>query len=609
MENQKENNFAESTFEQKPDRNSERVNENTHDRSEERNLDRGFNRNSERGFERNSERGFNRNSDRPAIKRPPLRETIMTMDQDILKMLARRSNILDKMKAKHGHLDPKEEKTLRTSWEKNATQMTRDPRVIQQIFALFQEIEFSAKPEYGDEKRTSFNLAPTKEAIDLKMQAPLVSRRARLYLSLAAVAGSAMYIRPAFLNDAEIECIKMFNQCATSIAWDEDGTLLSREGGGLSLPDKVIFVGDDVLNFYLLLGHYVGKTTRAKFTGESSLKFADFTPLRSFLPQLGARLSNAIPGTSGFPLRLECSGVLPDVINIPSDIDADAVLGLILAAPFWDLAVKFDLKKHAHAQDIIEEALSVLLPSGASIVVEETMVSVTPSEISAPKEPSLGMDMSFAAYLLALPAVSFGKVQLEGLWPKCALGDSIKAMLEQCGANITITDEQIESENPEVQIKVNQEKLNASTFDERFVPLALALALMPALQGEKAQLPELPENISNDDIQLFINHFGYELGTDGAIIGIPHFSENGLAWTASSPYWAMAYSLCAFKKMNLKLANPGIMTNLYPQFWNLYNALPLPYVKKQTELVDEKPVRRRIIAADQDGTGSGDSAN
>ncbi len=561
---------------------------------------------SERVPAHNFERSPSRSADR-LIKRPPLRETIMNMDKDILKMLARRCNILDKMKAKHGHLDPKEEKTLRTSWEKHSTQMTRDPRIIQQLFALFQEIEFSAKPQYGDDKRVAFNLAPTKEELDVHMHAPLVSRRSRFYLSLAGASGSALFLRPALLNDAEVECVKMYNQCATSLAWDEDGTLKAREGGGLSLPDKVIFVGDDALNFYLLLGHYVGQPTRAKFTGESNLKLADFTPLRRFLPQVGARLSNAIPGTTGFPLRLECSGVLPDVIDIPNDIDGDVALGFILAAPFWERAVRFELKAHAQADSIIEEALSVLVPSGADIKRDGHTLYITPSAITTPKEPELGVEMSFAAYLLALPAVAGGKVCLEGLWPKCPLADDIIDMLTKCGVDVNIDAGQIVAISSD---KALQEKLHVASFDERFAPLAVALALVPALRGEKSYLPDLPyDNL--DDVFSFLNYFGFKLGdADGLIVAIPHFEDDGIAWTASSAHWAMAYALCAFVKPNLKLTNPGIMTSLYPQFWHLYNALPCPHMKKPLpEIVDEKPVRRRIIAADQDAIGSGDSNN
>ncbi len=552
--------------------------------------------------------GFDGDAPRPA-RRPPLRETIMNMDKDILKMLARRCNIIDKMKAKHGHLDPGEEKTLRTSWEKQATQMTRDPRIIKQLFALFQEIEFSSKPQHGDDKRTAFNLAPTKEPIDMLIQAPLVSRRSRFYLNLAGASGSALILRPGLLSDADVECIKMFNQCATSLAWDDDGTMRSREGGGLSLPDKVIFVGDDALNFYLLLGHYVGTVSRAKFTGESNLKLADFSSLRRFLPALGVRLSNAIPGTLGFPLRIECSGMLPDEVVIPSDVDADMALGLILAAPFWEKSVTFDLKNQAKAQEIIEEALSILEPCSAKFTHLNQTITIHPSPISTPKEPVLGVEMSLAAYLLALSAVSYGKVQLDGLWPSCALASEIQTIFEQCQVQIEITDKQIVSTKAKLS-NTQELKLDASKLDERFAPLAIALSASAALQGVEAYLPSGTNHINNDHIHLFIAHLGLEVDENNLLKPIPNFEDNEIPFTAPSVYWAMAYALCAFAKPNLKLSNPGIVTILYPQFWNLYNTLPSPQIKKTVaETVDEKPVRRRIIAADQDGIGSGDSDN
>jgi 3-phosphoshikimate 1-carboxyvinyltransferase len=70
------------------------------------------------------------------------------------------------------------------------------------------------------------------------------------------------------------------------------------------------------------------------------------------------------------------------------------------------------------------------------------------------------------------------------------------------------------------------------------------------------------------------------------------------SWMAPSAQWAMAYGLCAFLRPNLHLSNPGIMTSLFPSFWNMYNTLPHPELKRRTEQEpqDVKPVRRRVIA-------------
>ena len=41
------------------------------------------------------------------------------------------------------------------------------------------------------------------------------------------------------------------------------------------------------------------------------------------------------------------------------------------------------------------------------------------------------------------------------------------------------------------------------------------------------------------------------------------------------------------------------MTSLFPPFWNMYNTLPVPVLKRvrqEKEDEDAKPVRRRVIA-------------
>ncbi len=573
---------------------------------------------------------------KPFAKRPPLRETIMDMDRDLLKMLARRSNILGKMSSKLGHLDPREERELRASWEKYATAMSKDPRLIRQLFSILQDIEFLPKPVQGEERRPAFNLAPAQRPIDVRMKAPVVSRRSRLFLSLAAVSGSALHIHPSLLNDDTVECIKMFNQCATSLAWDDDGTVRSREGGGLSLPDKIIYVGNDALNFFLLLAHYVGKVSRAKFTGESSLKQKDLSTIRHFLPQLGARMTSAIPGGIGFPVRIECSGVLPDSVIIPPELDADMVLALCMAAPFWEKPISLDLTKHPAATAIIEEACSVLEPSNVLISkngLNNTILHYTPCTPKTPLTPALGMELSLAAYLLALPIAAGGQIVLEGNWPTCALAKDIEQLLAYYGAQTVITPTDIqatstahtlqsEQQAQDTQDGQNEKNLpvdpfDATTLDPRFIPLAVTCALLPALRGKQSRLPLLPDFSSHpsdiqEEIALFLAHLGFEATEDGTLKSIPKQHTDPqipqTPWTAPSPLWAMAYALCAFARSGLKLVNPGDMTALYPLFWSLYNALPCPHLRQNdVEPKNEKPVRRRIIAADQAGIGSGNS--
>lgn len=537
------------------------------------------------------------------LRQPPIRESIISLDKDILRLLARRSGMLDRLSARKGHIDPREEKELRAAWEKHAGRMSRDIRLTRQMFSLLQEIEFLPRPAEGEERRPAFNLAPVRRPVDVRMSAPLAGRRSRLYLTLAAVAGAACHISPSLLGDPDVEFVKMFNQAGTSLAWDEDGTLRAREGGGLTLADKVIYVGDDALNFHLLLGQYVGHPSRAKFTGESGLKLADLSALRQFLPQLGVRLVNAVPKSDGLPVRIECSGVLPDVVAVPASLSVDAVTGLLMGAPFWQRPAAFNLDAHPQAQDIIHEAVDVLRQCAADVSVQGTLVRVAPSTLQVPLTPPLGMDLALAASLLALPAAAGGQVRLEGRWPQCAVAQGLQTLLQQAGTTLRIQDEAVIAESAAPAGGT----LDASALPPRFAPLALACAALSALRGKPARLPLLPAGVNSTETESFLQHIGLEADEGGALRHAeqPQDTDNG--WAAPSPAWGMALALTAFARPGIKLANPGVMTALYPAFWSLYNALPCPELKKVVEPAHEKPVRRRIIAADAEGTGSGDS--
>lgn len=594
--------------------------------------------------------------DRKGPRKPPLREVVMDLDRDILKLLARRCNILDRLRGHRGQLDAAEERELRAAWEKSAGKMSRDPRLTRQMFSLFQEIEFLARPVAGEERRPAFNLAPVQRPIALRMVAPLACRRSRLFLTLAAVAGAACRIHPSLLNDQAVECIKMFNQAGTSLAWDDDGTLRSREGGGMTLADKVIYVGEDLLNFYLILGQYVGHLSRAKFTAESSLKLADVSAMRRFLPQLGARLSNAVPKSDGLPVRIECSGMLPDTVSIPAEVPVDAVVGLLMGAPFWEKPMTFILTDHPQKYAIIEEAVSILQACKADVQVQDDTVHIAPctenSPLQIPQEPELGMDLTFALNLLALPAGGDGSVILTGRWPECSLATDLQTLLDAAGVETKILPTSIQSTR---KGHGSDAPLDAAHLPERFAPLALALAAIPALRGKRGRLPLLPTAVDRELVDSFLTHIGLEADAQGNFIPArkpqvpvapapnpasdsapnlegsgdnpaesapsappappvyvsrhPDANEGPVTWTAPTAEWALALALCAFARPGLKLANPGVMTTLYPVFWTLYNGLPNPDFKKivPTEPKDEKPVRRRIIAGTNPATEAGDS--
>ena len=63
---------------------------------------------------------------------------------------------------------------------------------------------------------------------------------------------------------------------------------------------------------------------------------------------------------------------------------------------------------------------------------------------------------------------------------------------------------------------------------------------------------------------------------------------------------ALALAACARgKQEGFKLGNPGVLTELYPPFWVLYNNLPEPHMTRENKEVPAEPVksRRRVITS------------
>lgn len=89
----------------------------------------------------------------------------------------------------------------------------------------------------------------------------------------------------------------------------------------------------------MLLGHYLGRPSRAKFTGDASLKLADFSSVRHFLPTLARASCMWCPRATACPRALSASGLLPDSVKLPADVPAELAEGILLAAPGYERAI------------------------------------------------------------------------------------------------------------------------------------------------------------------------------------------------------------------------------------------------------------------------------
>lgn len=543
--------------------------------------------------------------------RRPLRDVVADIDRDILRMLLRRHNLLDKMRNSKGFLEPTEEKNLRQSWEAAAARISHDPRLTVRLFSLLQEIEFIPRPvrvEDGDEaapaadvQHTAFNLAPPLKPVRIELEAPQDRRASQAMLMLAAASGQPLRLAPCLLDDATVDQVKALAQMGAAVTREDNGVTV-RASRPLERPDKVLHVGNCQWNLFLLLAFYLGHPSRARFSGEAELKLADLSAVRRFLPQLGARLTHVVPKSDGLPIRIECSGILPDHVVFPADAPAELAEAILLAAPFHEKALSLELAGHPQCESICAHVLPLLQSVGAAASRTGTCLRVTPGPLSLPAEPALPVEAELAAPLLALPLALGGEARLAGHWPQEADAAQALAILRGLGLVLKEADGQL--------VSSATEPLGNTTFtppaecSPRWLPLAAGLAALTSLRGGTASLPAPPDEETGHHLDGFLLACGLERQEDGSLCkkeqttGVSPAS-NG--WNAPSPAWAMALALAACgrdarlhpTKSGFKLGNPGIMMQLYPAFWNLYNALPEPSLKQPRAEVSA-PVRRRI---------------
>ncbi len=540
-------------------------------------------------------------------------EAIMELDEELLRMVMRRARMVAKQRTA-GRLDPAVEKALRTSWEEKAARIGRDSRLARDLFQLVQAVEPLSRAE---EEQGYFNLAPQLKPVEINLSAPTDSMTARMVLALATASGKTTAVRGLALSDGLIDGVKALNQLGGQLWWEEDGSVLSRGGKGLIRNlDKIIHVGDDAFNLWLVIAFCLGMPARLKITGGETLRFIDLSGLRRFLPSLGARLTNVIPAQDGLPIRLECSGILPSEITLPSGLSPRFAAALTLALPFWESRARLILPVTAeqHAPAAVEQAIALLESCGDLVRVERKpgAVVISPAEgaqTRLPEEYSLPVDALVAAHILAFPAFAGGEARLAGRWPSSPFADQALNLLKECGLSLQCEADTLHSTREGAMTAPSPAMLLATA--KRFpdlLPLSVALSALAARGGKEALLPlaEL-ETLSPNAESLcsgFLARLGFTTSNENGETRVLPLPDNGEAdtpnasWISPSAPWAMALSLAAYLKPHIHLANPGVLTDLLPTFWNFYNSLPTPDFKRKAapEIIDAKPARRRIIA-------------
>ena len=530
---------------------------------------------------------------------------LIGLDRDIMKLLVRRAKLVNRLRAGKEHAATpaaaNAEKEVRTAWERNAAAFSRDEKFARQLFSLLQEVRVDSMANAA--ARNAFNLAPARRPVAVNLPGPKSVTATRMLAVLAAWHSTDLVLENVLLNDPLMDCVKALNNAGAGFSWTSEtrtgeGTLKHVSGGGVSLVrDKALYIGDDLLTMYLMAFLTVAQVGKARFTGGSALKMADLSPLRRFLPELGARFAHSMPKSNGLPGSVESSGMAPDSVVIPADLPYEGVLAIFCAVAAWKKNIRLDCS--VLPLPLFSAALGECLPvlRACSVVdsLEGTVLTLDATRFSLPGEEGCPLDPVLCTYLLALPAFAGGTVFLQGRWdgslPTAVSGlgllshGGLRVMVDEMGIGSAV----------DASVPVDSSALDLRGVSVSLLPLGLALAVRRVWRN-KTEIPQpiLPEILDMAVVEGFYRHAGLEC-RNGMLVPLPANAarEEKSSWASPSAEWAIAYALCAYDRPNLQLSNPAITGTLMPSFWSLYNTLPDPSEGKKAP-EKEEPQRRRI---------------
>ncbi|MDK2922225.1 MAG: hypothetical protein PWR24_1782 [Desulfonauticus sp.] len=519
-----------------------------------------------------------------------LNEELYQTEKNLLKLIQKRTRLLSKIAKNRfeqgkSPVDTLVEKKLWDIWKSSL--QGENQRFFRQIFSILNNTSY-LKAETKQFDKPFCLYPPSSKEIDFHTEAPLSNFQARLSLILATLSTTETHISPFPINDPLVELIKALNQMGGRVSWQENS--LHVGPADLYFEGKSIFLGEDEFNFYLLLSLCLTQAGSCKLNGASKLKMLNLKELQDFLPTLGARLTSIEPQSYNLPARLECSGHLPSEVVLPESISEYLGIGLILASFLRQRPLKLTWSKPFSK---LKELEKLARDWNLSLSIEEDTILVQPQEIKSPANFKIEADPVLSSYVLVLPHFLGGKIQLTGLWPAYSL--------EAQRAQKIFQEINLDFDSENFLAQKNREFLKELSLDvdqaEDFLPLATALVL----SCEKGGI--IYHNLKGEPLesaQELLSFLGLKYHLHPEYLEIENSQlkfqkHNDKVWTSPSPFWTLSYALISFKFKGICLSNPGIITQIWPRFWKLFQSLPLGKIETKEEVKNDNQTTKRRI--------------
>ena len=531
-------------------------------------------------------------SERP--KTISLSKEIEILDEKIAALVGERTRLLAKAAGSRKRkrvsvIDAGQEKRLWSIWSKAFDHEGLDKGNLRKLFLIINSLAYAQVEHKNGKAGGAFCMYPRKQPLQIDIQGPRDTFQTRVAIALAANCPSPFALNHFQTSDVNIELIKGLNQAGAALAWDRS-TFTSRPAKEFSMDGKVIFCGNSLFNFYLLLCQGLAKPCQIKYSGSAATKLFDLRPVQKLLPQLGARLTIIDPHANGLPVRLETAGHLPESIEIPWDIETPFILALAVSAPLFPKGITLVLKNDKLAASVTDSISTILNQFGIPVRLDGNRVHIPCRQPECrSNKVSIPIDRSLGSYLLALPFFREGKAHLRGEWTDgLDPNQTISSLFMEFGIALKKTQQGIESScdgRPDgVYVDVSER--------EMLLPLVTAMCL-GVTKNATVKCVALSEHLN--EAEDFLNFLGIDHTIKEDRIDIRPLKSSPTppsdAWESPSPLWTVAYVMASFVIPGICLANPGELTAIWPDFWTTFNNLPRPQDVMRTKQPEQKKVK------------------
>lgn len=286
-------------------------------------------------------------------------------------------------------------------------------------------------------------------------------------IMLAGLADTPVVVRNFLVAEDCLSTVSCMRALGVSVEIKPDGSVLVQGRGlyGLREPDDVLDAGNSGTTIRLLSGLLAGQPFFSVLTGDESLRRRPMARIVTPLTQMGARLFGREKSRYA-PVAIEPSGSLKGIDYMMPVASAQVKSAIMFAALYADSPTT--ITEPYLSRDHTER---MFIQFGVEVFRQGLSVRVNPvGTLKASAVVDVPGDFSSAAFLLVAATIIPGSELLlthVGINPTRT---GLLEVLQQMGADIEVTKERLNGEEPVADLRVRSARLKGVSIGSDMIP-------------------------------------------------------------------------------------------------------------------------------------------